>query len=69
MALEILEDLARENEGEFVDIETPLSNLRSKSTRTPPFSQFNKIETFVDIVTRDLEKIHQLKSRGEGSFN
>lgn len=50
-------------------IEPPMTTLKPRSTLTPPFSQYTNIEIFVEMVTKDLKKIHPNKERVSSNLN
>lgn len=57
MTIWTLEDLYRESRGEIDLVEPPLTTHGPKSVMTPPISQYKLIDTFVELVTRDLQKV------------
>ncbi|XP_056416174.1 immunoglobulin superfamily member 3 [Hyla sarda] len=56
-AIEVLEDLLLENIEGPRGCEGPLTNLRPKSRLTPSLSQYGSIDTFVNLVVKEIEKI------------
>lgn len=59
--LAALEDLQQESTGELEFVTPPLTTLKPRSKNTPPISQYKLIDTFVELVTSDLQKLKDIR--------